>query len=628
MSRLFPRLGFTTLSRNRQSRSRERRGRDTKDLNWYRIDLHIHTPASADYQEPGVSLLDILRRAETRSADIIAITDHNTVEGYASLRRGLENLTLLESLGRITQDELTQLEEYRRLLNKILILPGVEFTATFGFHILGIFPPDTSVRKLEHTLLDLNIPEEQIEEGTGVVGATTDVLNAYEILHDAGALVIPAHVNSTHGIAMQNMPFGGQTKIAFTQSPLIHALEATDLENNSRRSTRKFFNGSKPDYPRRLHIIQGSDAHRLNRNPAREKDLGVGDRMTEVSLSAPTFEALKELFESDQFNRTRPYRPSRDPYDFIRTARSEGNTFVQSFHEGPPKRRGRLSPILRDVAALANENGGTIFVGLSANTKDDVIGVDDAATICQHVKEDVARHIIPPLTITTDVGATGGKQVVVITVPTGHDKPYAVAPGNIYVRQEGDTTLAMRDEIVDLVKSGIDAHQSVLPLLGGDDAESSAEPVTESKRPRRRRKSPDQDRPATTVAANGQQQNDDIPLPRTGVEIVDSTEREGIIYHSMRDLRNLKVVHNVTRDSARALWRYAITQKEQHEIEPNNVSWVNGRGFWKAYKPRNASERFNLVYRNGGELRVFYGVTEDGLDGDWRRVIPGKHLDN
>ena len=616
------------MSRSRQAKSRERRGRDTRDLNWYRIDLHIHTPASADYQEPGVSLLDILRRAETRSADIIAITDHNTVEGYASLQRGLQNLTLLESLGRITQDELAQLEEYRRLLSKILVLPGVEFTATFGFHILGIFPPDTSIRKLEHTLLDLNIPEPQIEEGTGVVGATTDVLNGYEVLHEAGALVIPAHVNSTHGIAMQNMPFGGQTKIAFTQSPLIHALEATDLESNSRRSTRKFFNGSKPDYPRRLHIIQGSDAHRLNRNPARERDLGVGDRMTEVHLPEPSFEALRELFESEQFNRTRPYRPSRDPYDFIRTARSEGNTFVQSFHEDPPKRRGRLSPILRDVVALANENGGTIFVGLSPNEKEPVQGVPDAAQVAQEVKEDVARHVTPPITITTDVGTTGGKQIVIITVPAGHEKPYAVAPGNIYVRQEGDTTLAMRDEIVDLVRSGIEAEQSVLPLLTTDtpEVEPDQRPATRTRPERQRRAAPSEDGQVEPDEPEVEVQK--VPLPRTGVEIVESNEREGVIYHSMRDLRNLKVVHNVTRDSARALWRYAIVQKEQHEIQPDEVTWANGRGFWKAYKPRNASERFNLVYRDASGMRVFYGVTEDGLDGEWRKVVPVKHLDS
>ena len=614
------------MSRSRQSRSRDRRRRDARDLNWYRIDLHIHTPASSDYQEPDVTLLDILRRAETRSADIIAITDHNTVEGYVSLQRGLQNLTLLESLGRISAEELTQLEEYRRLLSKILVLPGVEFTATFGFHILGIFPPDTSIRKLEHTLLDLNIPEELLEEGTGVVGATTDVLNAYEILHDAGALVIPAHVNSTHGVAMQNMPFGGQTKIAFTQSPLIHALEATDLESNSRRSTRKFFNGSKPDYPRRLHIIQGSDAHRLSRNPDRERDLGVGDRMTEVRLPEPTFEALRELFESEQFNRTRPYRPSRDPYDFIRTARSEGNTFVQSFHERPPKRRGRLSPILRDVVALANENGGTIFIGLSADPKDNVIGVDDATKISSELREDVARHITPPISVTTDVGLTAGKQIVIVTVPTGREKPHAVAPGNIYVRQEGDTTLAMRDEIVELVKAGIESEPTFVPLVTGETS-TPQEPAAEvSKRKRRRRRG---DERKEIEAVNGREEPaaPKVPLPRTGVEIVDSSEREGVIYHSMRDLRNLKVVHNVTRDSARALWRYAITQREQHEVDPNDVTWVNGRGFWKAYKPRNASERFNLVYREGQELRVFYGVTEDGLDSEWRRAIPAKHLD-
>ena len=32
----------------------------------------------------------------------------------------------------------------------VLVLPGFEFTATFGFHILGIFAPDTPVRQIEH----------------------------------------------------------------------------------------------------------------------------------------------------------------------------------------------------------------------------------------------------------------------------------------------------------------------------------------------------------------------------------------------------------------------------------------------------------------------------------------------
>ena len=345
------------------------------------------------------------------------------------------------------------------------MLPGFEFTATFGFHILAIFPEGTAIRMLEHLLLELNVPDDKLDLGSGEVGATTDVLRAYEIMSDAGALVIPAHVNSTHGVAMQNLPFGGQSNIAFTQSPFIVALEATDLELTSRRSTAKFFNGSKPEYARRMHIIQGSDAHRIEPRPNRETNLGVGDRMTEVQISEVSFRGLAELFHSDYFNHVRPYRPSHDPYDFIRTARSEGDTIVQAFHEQPPARRGRLSPLVRDAVALANVNGGTIFVGLSANPKDAVVGLENAQEQVEIVAEDIARHIVPPLQVALDLASSDNKQVLVITVPSGADKPYAVAPGTIYVRQEGESATAMRDEIVQLVRAGVAVTEGQLPQL-------------------------------------------------------------------------------------------------------------------------------------------------------------------
>jgi PHP family Zn ribbon phosphoesterase len=606
-------------------------------LNWYRIDLHIHTPASADYQSPDVTLLDILRQADARGADIIAFTDHNSVRGYANLWRDIEDLELLEALQRIAPHEQARLDELRKLLTRVRVLLGVEFTTTFGFHVLAIFPEGTSIRHAEHTLLQLNIPEDKIDHGSGEVGATTDVLTTYEILDDAGAMVIPAHVNSTHGVAMQHLPFGGQTKIAFTQSPLIAALEATDLESNSRRSTAKFFNGSKPDYPRRMHVIQGSDAHRLLRDPERETNLGVGDRMTEVQLPEPTFDALKELFASDNFSRVRPYRPAEDPYDFIRTARSDGETIVQAFHELPPKRRGRLSPIVRDTVALANGHGGTIFVGISPKQSEEVAGVEDAAAEAKKISEDIARHVTPPVRPSVDVHATGGKQVIVVSVPPGPDKPYAVAPGNIYVRQEGETTLALRDEIVELVKIGhAQQSESVVPMVPRRPiSEPTSEPIIEPEAipepaPSRRRppraRQPKAPQPVEEVATD--EIPDDLegyPVPRTGVEIVESTERDGVTYHSMRDLRNLKVVQNVTRDSARRLWRYAITQKEKNPPADEDVTWAGERGFWKAYKPRGGDVRFNLVLRSNGDLRVFYGVTEEGMDSEWRELIPEKY---
>ena len=220
-----------------------------------------------------------MQKAEARGLDIIAFTDHNSVAGYAAMQREVEHLEFLEAGARLQPDEARRLHEYRRLRERVLVLPGFEFTATFGFHILGIFPEETTVRKLEHLLLQLNIPEEKLDHGTSEVGATSDVLRVYEVIAGAGGLVIGAHVNSTHGIAMIGLGFGGQTKIAYTQDPNLHELEVTDLENTSRRSTARFFNGSKLEYPLRMHCIQGSDAHRVTRDPQHlDMNQVVGDR--------------------------------------------------------------------------------------------------------------------------------------------------------------------------------------------------------------------------------------------------------------------------------------------------------------------------------------------------------------
>jgi len=124
-------------------------------MQWYAMDLHVHTPASRDYQDEGVSLLDILKKAEAEGLAILGLTDHNSVAGYASMVREIEDLTRWEAAERLRPDEQARLDEYRRLMGKILVLPGFELTATFGFHVIGLFDPATPVRSLEHVLLDL-----------------------------------------------------------------------------------------------------------------------------------------------------------------------------------------------------------------------------------------------------------------------------------------------------------------------------------------------------------------------------------------------------------------------------------------------------------------------------------------
>jgi len=112
-------------------------------------------------------------------------------------------------------------------------------------------------------------------------------------------------------------------KLAYTQDTHLHALEVTDLENKSKHSTAAFFNGTKPEYPRRMHCIQGSDAHRLTTDTLRKKNLGVGDRTTDVLLPEVSYEALRELFLGNDFALTRPHHLSAEPCSTLSAPRKK-----------------------------------------------------------------------------------------------------------------------------------------------------------------------------------------------------------------------------------------------------------------------------------------------------------------
>src|SRR3990172_5237372 len=391
-----------------------RRGRSGK--RWAVMDLHMHTPASTDFQETDVGYLDVLRRCEARGLDLAAFTDHNSIAGYGKMLEEIQQYELLESLGRLAPEEAQKLAEYRRLRQRILLLPGFEFTATFGFHILGIFPPTTSVREVEHLLLNLRVPGEALDSGSSNVGATSDVLSAYRLINEAGGLAIAAHANSSNGVAMRGFNFGGQTKIAYTQDPNLHALEVTDLEKRGRYSTATFFSGIKPEYPRRMHCIQGSDAHRLDDDLRRHNNLGIGGRVTEVLLPDASFEALKALFESNDFARTRPRKAKRQAqeaeFDFVTAAREQGSNIVQEFHESMSPRGGNLYNIIADICAFANTNGGTLFIGLDADPKRAVLGVRNPSQAIKQIEQEISKRISPALRCTVDGQNTAGKTVL------------------------------------------------------------------------------------------------------------------------------------------------------------------------------------------------------------------------
>lgn len=582
------------------------------------MDLHLHTPGSKDYQEPEISYINILQQAERRGVNIIAFTDHNTVRGYAEMLDEIEHLDWLDQSGRINPEEEYRLQEYRRLFEKILVLPGFEFTATFGFHILGIFSPETDIRQLEHLLLDLNISPEDLDEGETNVGATADVLAAYESIAEAGGIAIAAHANSSHGVAMRGMNFGGQTRIAYTQDQNLFCLEVTDLDRRGRRTTMRFFDGSKPEYPRPMRCIQGSDAHRLNQDPNNRKNLGVGERVTEIQLEELTYETIYEVLRGNDFALTRPYRGSTAPFDHVAAARQEGPSIVQDFHESMSVRGGRLYAIIADVCAFANTNGGQLYIGASANAKQKPAGVDNINKEVEALRSEIQKRITPPIEVDVSVLQTEGVPVIRVQVPLGDDPPYAIDENKIYVRDDDETSLAVRDEIVQLVRRsqsmpGEEAgHSSSQPRASQHAQAQGTGGVSPSNG------QPHHHHPPAHGSSSG------IDAPRTGVEIVASEKRNDTVYHHLRDLRNGNIVRNVTRKSARKLWHYAITQKEDGRVDQPDVEWRDGIAVLNVYK-RAGKTRYDLAQRENGKTRVYYGVTEDGVQDSshaaWRELL-------
>lgn len=577
---------------------------DTSKLHWFKADMHLHTPASHDYEEPKVTYLEWLRKANEKELDIIAITDHNTVAGVAAVRKEIEWLARLEDQNRLNDEEKSRLDEWRTLANKILVLPGFEFTATFGFHILGIFPPETPVSYLEHLLLTLNVPLDKLREGSSTVGATTDVLTAYRVINQAGGIVIAAHVNSGNGVFMRGLDFGGQTRIAYTQDVNLHALEVTDLDKRGRYNTRRFFDGSKPEYPRPMRCIQGSDAHRLMQDPDNPKSLGIGERITEMFMDEVSFDGLAKVLKGNDFSLSRQYRGRSGAIDFVQVAREEGESIVQAFHNSMAQRGGFLDSILRDVCAMANTNGGTVYIGVSANPKEEPAGVRDASKAIELLTNHISNRFSPEPVTTIDSLPSQGKPIVRITIETGRDIPYAIDHNKFYVRDEDETSLAVRDEIVRLTARGLGVERPFVETEKVVPREPVSPPTPASAPP-----------PAAKKPS--------IESPRTGVEVVDTQKRDGVVYHTVRDLRNGNLIKNVTRSSARKLWHYAITQAEAGKPKPSEIKWRNNIAVL-SQRQKGDSTWYDLALRDGSEIHIYYGVTDSGLNDAWLALIENK----
>jgi hypothetical protein len=350
-----------------------------------------------------------------------------------------------------------------------------------------------------------------------------------------------------------------------------------------------------------MRCIQGSDAHRLVRESPTSRYLGVGDRITEMLLTDVSFEAVAEVIKSNDFSLTRPYRGPAKPVDFVQLAREEGESIVQAFHQSMAQRGGHLDLILRDICAMANTNGGTVYVGISADPRQKPDGIRDTKRAIERLDSEIEQRFSPEPDVQIDSLPTQGVTVVRITVQPGRELPYAIDHNQFYVRDESDTSLAVRDEIVRLVERGLALESGEAPVAA--EMEAAVAPI-----------------PPVQNTTMQEEEPQAIAPPRTGVEIVDSQKRNGTIYHTLRDMRNGNLIKNVTRSSARRLWHYAITQAETEPVDPAGIRWRNNKALLNE-RHKGDVVWYDLALRDQDDIRIFYGVTDSGLNDEWQALV-------
>ena len=176
-----------------------------------KVDLHIHTPASSDWNDKNkeaenqadkVQPEQIVNAALDSDLDLIAITDHNSVEWCEKVIQAASNKPLI-------------------------VLPGFELTVNPGVHVLAIFEQDKNIQDLRDLLVSLGIKTENfgdvsIQTMDAITNPDNSVIRAID---KAGGLAIPAHIENGSGLI--GRIGGGEAVRNFLENSGCRILEVT-----------------------------------------------------------------------------------------------------------------------------------------------------------------------------------------------------------------------------------------------------------------------------------------------------------------------------------------------------------------------------------------------------------------
>lgn len=124
-----------------------------------------------------------------------------------------------------------------------------------------------------------------------------------------------------------------------------------------------------------------------------------------------------------------------------------------------------------EMAAFANTDGGTIFIGVTDHGNVPGLSREAVARINQLISNAASQLVRSPLTVLTEnVLLANGNLVIVLTVPKGLDKPYFDKNGVIWLKAGSDKRrVNSKEELRRLFQISSQFHADELPTKAGID---------------------------------------------------------------------------------------------------------------------------------------------------------------
>jgi DNA repair ATPase RecN len=247
-------------------------------LRFEKFDLHVHTPASHDFAEKGVTAEQVVQQALDQGLCGIAVTDHSTGDFV---------------------DEVKEAANGRPLT----VFPGVEICCTggkSGIHIIALLDTDKGKKHIAGLLAAIGISPDDFGKKDAVTSrAPYDVFNFIASAPYNGIAVL-AHCTSAKGALHDIM---GKTRQKIFEHPGLLAVETSqadftdpDKKNRGKRAV-DVLDGKDPNYAnRRLGVYIASDS-REDPTASNHTLAGIGANWTYLKVDAePSLESLRQCF--------------------------------------------------------------------------------------------------------------------------------------------------------------------------------------------------------------------------------------------------------------------------------------------------------------------------------------------